>query len=115
MLSAQWQPCWSHSGLGLRFSDAVLFWFFLSAKQQAFLVRSSSGSRLYTCAALGRGNDELQRGPVPEESAGGLRADPADRKRHIRRCVQGKTWEKTHCGEAATEGSIIGRAVTAAS
>lgn len=42
-------------------------------------------------AVIGRGNDELQCRPVPAESAGGFRADPADRKRHIRRCVQGKT------------------------
>lgn len=42
-------------------------------------------------AVNGSGNDELQCRPVPAESAGGFRADPEDRKRHIRRCVQGKT------------------------
>lgn len=42
-------------------------------------------------AVIGSGNDELQCRPVPAESAGGFRADPEDRKRHIRRCVQGKT------------------------
>lgn len=36
------------------------------------------------------GDDELQYGFVPAESAGGFRADPADRKRHLRRCVQGR-------------------------
>lgn len=41
-------------------------------------------------AVIGSGNDELQCRPVPAESAGGFRADPEDRKRHIRRCVQGK-------------------------
>lgn len=44
-------------------------------------------------AVIGSGNDELQCRPIPAESAGGFRADPADRKRHIRRCVQGKTAE----------------------
>lgn len=55
-----------------------------------------------TCAigaVIGIGNDELQCRPVPAESAGGFRADPADRKRHIRRCVQGTTAVR----EAATE------------
>lgn len=42
-------------------------------------------------AVIGIGNNELQCRPVPAESAGGFRADPEDRKRHIRRCVQGKT------------------------
>lgn len=42
-------------------------------------------------AVFASGNDELQCRPVPAESAGGLRADPEDRKRHIRRRLQGKT------------------------
>lgn len=42
-------------------------------------------------AVIGSGHDELQCRPIPAESAGGFRADSEDRKRHIRRCVQGKT------------------------
>lgn len=45
-------------------------------------------------AVNGSGNDELQCRPVPAESAGGFRADPEDRKRHVRRCVQGKSCSK---------------------
>lgn len=41
-------------------------------------------------AVIGSGNDELQCRPIPAESAGGFRIDPEDRKRHLRRCVQGK-------------------------
>lgn len=47
-------------------------------------------------AVIGSGNDELQCRPVPAESTGGFRADPEDRKRHIRRCVQGKTAVRNH-------------------
>lgn len=45
-------------------------------------------------AVSGSGNDELQCRPVPEESAGGFRADPEDRKRHLWGCVQGKKKKK---------------------
>lgn len=41
-------------------------------------------------AVIGSGNDELQCRSISAESAGGFRADPEDRKRHLRRCVQGK-------------------------
>lgn len=53
-------------------------------------------------AVIGSGNDELQCRHIPAESAGGFRADPEDRKRHIRRCVQGKTAAR------GASGSIIG-------
>lgn len=50
-------------------------------------------------AVFGSGNDELQCRPISAESAGGFRTDPEDRKRHLRRCVQGKTAAR----EAAAE------------
>lgn len=85
MRSTRWKPCWIYTGSGLGFSDAVCF----SSKYLLSCIVGASPSFAHG-AVTGRGHDELQRRPVAAESAGGFRADPADRKRHVRRCVQGK-------------------------
>lgn len=99
MMSIAHAHCAVEAMLELHLSRAGIFWrrmFFLK-----YLCSYVVGVR-QPCAigaVIGSGNDELQCRPVPAESAGGFRADPEDRKRHIRRCVQGKTAVR----EAATE------------
>ena len=91
MMSIAHAQCAVEAMLELHWIRARIFWrrmFFLK-----YLFSHIVGVRqpCATGAVTGRGYDELQCRPVPAESAGGFRADPEDRKRHIRRCVQGKT------------------------
>lgn len=91
MMSIAHAQCAVEAMLDLHWNRARIFWrrmFFLK-----YLFSHIVGVRqpCATGAVTGRGYDELQCRPVPAESAGGFRADPEDRKRHIRRCVQGKT------------------------
>lgn len=100
MPSADWKPCWSYIGSGLGFSDAVCF-----SSKYLFSCTVGASPSFALGAVTGSGHDELQCRPVAAESARGFRADPEDRKRHVRRCVQGKAAARG-CGD---RGSIIGR------
>lgn len=91
MRRTRWKPCWIYTGSGLGFSDAVCF-----SSKYLFSCTVGAFPSFAHGAVTGSGHDELQCRPVAAEPAGGFRADPADRKRHVRGCVQGK-----NCGEGS--------------
>lgn len=77
--------------LELHWVRAGIFWRRMFFSKIAYLYIVGTRPPRTIGAVIGSGNDELQCRPIPAESAGGFRADPEDRKRHLRRCVQGKT------------------------
>lgn len=91
MVSIAHAHCAVEAMLELHWIRAGIFWRRMFFSKIAYLYIVGSSPPCTIGAVIGSGNDELQCRPISAESAGGFRTDPEDRKRHLRRCVQGKT------------------------